>query len=511
MPKVSAKATRREEIAAEKDRAKSAGKDGKAGWRTGDSFQNFVAKLGIGTENLSSAGTYGFNPITRERTLLEWIHRGQWVAGLVVDLVADDMTRAGVEIEGSMPPEDMEAIENEIAGLGVWAALRDAIAWGRLYGGSLCVAMIDGQDFSTPLRVETVGKGQFRGLLALDRWMLTPSINDTIQELGPHIGLPKYYDVQQNAPGLRGKRIHHSRCFRFGGNRLPYYQRLIENLWDESILERIYDRLLAFDSTTQGAAQLVYKAYVRTYGIKNLRELIATGGEAVNGLVQYVNTMAQFQSIEGITLLDSEDRFEAHEHAAFTGLADVLIHLGQQISGAVQLPLVRLFGQSPTGLNSTGESDMRTYYDGIASVQHREMHIGTVQTYKMAAMSLGIKPPDDFTVKFRPLWLMSEKDRAEVATAITNAVAVGLDMGVPQSVCFEELRQSSPVTNVWSNISDEHIAQAKEETTPPMEVAVQEIRAQTPVGSGETRKEDIPASQLKPNGKGVLKEEMTGA
>jgi hypothetical protein len=84
-------------------------------------------------------------------------------------------------------------------------------------------------------------------------------------------------------------------------------------------------------------------------------------------------------------------------------------------------------------------------------------------------------------------------------------------MGVPQSVCFEELRQSSPVTNVWSNISDEHIAQAKEETTPPMEVAVQEIRAQTPVGSGETRKEDIPASQLKPNGKGVLKEEMTGA
>src|ERR1700732_367897 len=74
--------------------------------RTLDSLQNFTAALGYGTDTLLSQGTYGFNPITRVRTLLEWIHRGSWLGGVAIDLVADDMTRAGIELKG-----DIEAKE----------------------------------------------------------------------------------------------------------------------------------------------------------------------------------------------------------------------------------------------------------------------------------------------------------------------------------------------------------------------------------------------------------------
>ena len=47
-----------------------------------DSFQNFAAGLGLGTDTIASASSYGFNPITRNRVLLEWIHRGNWLGGL---------------------------------------------------------------------------------------------------------------------------------------------------------------------------------------------------------------------------------------------------------------------------------------------------------------------------------------------------------------------------------------------------------------------------------------------
>lgn len=500
MPKVSARSARRDELRAEKARA---GNPSKKGWRTQDSFQNFVAKIGLGTDNLSSSGTYGFNPITRERQLLEWIHRGTWIGGLAVDLIADDMTRAGVEILGTATPEQIDEVEAAAQQLNLWGGIRDTIAWGRLYGGAIGVLLIDGQDYSTPLRVQTVSKGQFRGVLALDRWMLNPSLNDLITELGPNLGLPKYYTVQQNAPGLRGERVHHSRCIRMGGNKLPYYQSVVENLWEESVLERIYDRLLAFDSTTQGAAQLVYKSYLRTYAIKNLRELVATGGDALNGLVSYVMTMARFQSIEGITLIDGEDEFVAHEHAAFTGLDGVLIHLGQQVSGALQIPLVRLFGQSPAGLNSTGESDLRTYYDGIAASQHRTLKVGVTDAYRMLALSIGFRPGPDFGIKFRPLWLMTEVDRATVASTVTSAISTGVDMGVPQAVALKELRQSADVSGVWSNITDEDIAAASEMTTPPTEVEVATIRSEGQVESAEAKAEtevNKPLPGLKPNG-----------
>jgi hypothetical protein len=59
--------------------------------------------------------------------------------------------------------------------------------------------------------------------------------------------------------------VHYSRCFRYTGVDLPYWQKIAENMWGMSIYERLWDRLTAFDSTTQGIAQLVYRAHLRVY------------------------------------------------------------------------------------------------------------------------------------------------------------------------------------------------------------------------------------------------------
>ena len=468
MPRVSAKSTARIEASAERTRAKAAVRDKAKGWKTTDSFQNLIAQIGIQTDNVSSAGTYGFNPITRQRALLEWIHRGSWVAGLAVDIIPDDMTRNGVEVMG-VDPDDAERIQELAQILDVWGRLRDAAAWGRLYGGALAVHMVDGQDYSTPLRIKTIGKDQYKGLFVLDRWMVVPAVNDLVQEPGPDLGKPKYYTVTVDAPGLRQQRIHHTRCIRMDGIRLPYWQKVTENMWSESVLERVYDRLLAFDSTTSGAAQLVYKSYLRTYAVKGMRELASAGGPALAGLASYITMMARFQSIEGVTLIDSEDKFEAHQHSAFSGLAEILIHFGQQISGAIQIPLVRLFGQSPAGLNSTGDSDLRTYYENVANQQNRDLKVGVTQTFRMIAQSLGVKVDEGYSIKFKPLWLLTETDRANIAQTLTTTIAAGADMGVSPQVMLKELRESSDITGVWGNISDEDIEAA--ETEPPPSAA----------------------------------------
>jgi hypothetical protein len=50
---------------------------------------------------------------------------------------------------------------------------------------------------------------------------------------------------------------------------------------------------------------------------------------------------------------------------------------------------VRLLGQSPAGLNSTGESDWRNYYDGINARQNKDLGDGTTTIYKLTAQSAG--------------------------------------------------------------------------------------------------------------------------
>lgn len=438
---------------------------------TADTFQNHAARMGWGTDNLASGGSYGFNFLSRNRMQLEAMYRGSWIVGQVVDAVADDMTREGIEIEGDLPPDQMEQLHRGMQSLSIWQQMAHTIRWARLYGGCIAVLLVDGQDNSTPLRLDSIGPGQFRGLMVLDRWMVQPSVADLITDLGPDYGRPKFYDVVvSEVKAGRTPRIHHSRVIRLEGHALPYWQHWTENGWGMSVIERLLDRLLAFDSTTSGAAQLVYKAHLRTLKIAGLRELIATGGKAYEAVVEQLKNIRLGQSVEGLTVLDGEDDFATNSYT-FAGLNDVLLQFGQQLSGATQIPLVRLFGQSPAGLNSTGESDLRTYYDGLKQRQERDLRRPMESILGcMCRSELGIPPPEGFGVRFKPLWQLTEEQRATVGGQVTAAVVAARGEGlVSDRTALLELRQASGLTGIWSNITDEEIEAADDRPPAPME------------------------------------------
>lgn len=434
-----------------------------------DSFANLNLRLGMLADGPLSGSTYRFNPITRQRTLLEFMYRGSWLAGKAIDVPADDMTRAGVQFTSELPPNDLQRIQASVDGHQLWPTIADVIRWGRLYGGAIGVVLVDGQDPRTPLRPNTVGPGQFQGLLCLDRWMLEPELSDLVTDFGPFLGQPKYYRVSSNAPALRGQSLHYTRvAFRILGITLPYQQALTENLWGESVLERLHDRMVGFDAATLGASQLVHKSFLRTLKVDGLRDLVAAGGKPFEGFVQYVETMRRFQSNEGVTILDGKDDFDAVTQQAMSGMSDVILQLGQQLAGALDTPLVRLFGQSPAGLNSSGESDLRTYYDFLAQQQVRNLLRGVTLCYILTANSLGIQLPRDFGLKFASLWQMTDTDKAAVASTVTTAVSTALEAGlISEQTGMQELRQISRTTGVFTNIPQEAIDAADTHTGEP--------------------------------------------
>ena len=434
---------------------------------TKDSYQNLQARLGIGAGSIADGSTYTLNPITRERQKLEAMYRGSWIVGVAVDAVADDMTREGVNLDSVLEPDQMEKISSAMERMSIWQNLSNAIRWSRLYGGAGCLMMIDGQDIEQPLRLDTVGPKSFKGLYVLDRWMAIPSIGEIVQDLGPDLGNPIFYQVQTDAPALVGKKIHHSRFLRFDGVELPYWQRRAEQGWGMSVVERLYDRLTAFDSTSMGAAQLVYKAHLRTLKVKGLTQILATNGPGMEALAKNVEAIRRFQSTEGLSVIDAEDDFTTATYA-FSGLSELIMQFGQQLSGSLQIPLVRLFGQSPAGLNSTGESDLRNYYDGILS--HQESKLRSPVTRLLSVMirsELSIDPPEGFNFGFTPLWQVTDKEKADIATSIAGAVVGALDAGViDKPTAMKELRQSADITGIFSNITDALITEAELEPPP---------------------------------------------
>lgn len=501
---VSATATAKRQAAEEKRTLKA------AGVKTTDSFQNFALKLGMNTDNPLSGSTYGFNPITRIRVLLEWIHRGSWVGGLAVDLPADDMTRAGIEITSAVDPDDAEKLQEAAIRFGVWEKLNEAIKWGRLYGGAIAVPLIEGQKFDTPLRLETIGKGAFKGVIVYDRWMVEPSMSDLVTEMGPSLGLPKYYRVTADGMALRFMTIHYSRAFRFGGIKTPYWQRVMDNLWDESVLERLYDRLVAFDSATTGVAQLIYKSYLRVFQIKGLRTLIAAGGDSLTKITQYVRLSAMYQGIEGATIIDGEDKFEGHQQNSFAGVAGALDSLAHQIAGALQIPMVRLLGESPAGMNSTGESDLRTYYDGIKQLQEKVLRAPLRNILVALAKSENIPLPDEFNFEFRPLWQLSDKEKADMGNTVSSAVIAAYDAGlISARRALSELKSGSRETGMFSTITDKEINEADPDPPSPDEAIVGEEGDEAALG-GETKPGE-PQPEVKEKAKAKAQDRASGA
>jgi phage-related protein (TIGR01555 family) len=457
--------------------------------KTVDGFANFAARLGVNPSqnqgrqtNLLSQGLYEFNLVTRNRVQLEAAYRGSWIVGVVIDTIAEDMTRAGITLNTNEGAEQVQEVQTQLSRLQTWQSTCNAIRWGRLYGGAIAVLQIKGQKLDTPLDPATVGKGQYQGLVVYDRWQLNPSLESLIDS-GPEMGLPKYYDIvlgsNLNDPGLdpatgqhttsaSGQvRVHHSRCIRMIGLELPFWQAITEMMWGESILERMWDRLIAFDDATLSTASLINRAQLRTVGIEGLREILSAGGQAQESLIAQFEYMRQLQSNEGITLLDAADTFVSTAYS-FAGLSDVLLQFGQQLSGACGIPLVRLFGQSPAGMSATGESDIRLYYDNINALQESRLRNPFEMILKIIWQSVTGEPsPSDLSFEFTPLWQMSALDKATIAKTNTDTIIEAHQDGlVDSSTAMKELKQSSGDTGLFTNITDEQIDDAENEEPP---------------------------------------------
>lgn len=431
-----------------------------------DSFTNATYKLGLGTDNPLSSATYSLNNLlSRDRTTLEAGYRSSWLIGQAVDTVAEDMTKMGIDMFSKMAPDDIKKLQVCINDYSVWESYCQVIKWARLYGGALGVIIIDGADYSKPMNLEAIGKDTFKGILVLDRWMCEPVLTELIEEFGKDFAKPKYYRIHSSVANLKlpNQKIHYSRIMRFDGVSLPFYQRIYENHWGLSVVERIYDRLISYDSATLGASQLMYKSFLRVVGINGLREALAMGGKEESAIIKMFEMIRQYQSNEGITLLDKDDSFSVQSNT-FGGAADLLRQFSEQISGATGIPLVRLFGQSPSGF-STGDADLRNYYDNINREQENKLRPHLTKLLEIICKSkLGKPLPEDFEYKFISLWQMSDKEKSEITTSdvasINSAYQGGL---VSKEVAAKELLQLSRTTGRFTNITEEDIDKAKEE------------------------------------------------
>ncbi|HWQ41309.1 MAG TPA: anti-CBASS Acb1 family protein, partial [Desulfosporosinus sp.] len=168
-------------------------------------------------------------------------------------------------------------------------------------------------------------------------------------------------------------------------------------------------------------------------------------------------------------VLDKEDDFDTKQYS-FGGLSNVYENIMMDVAGAAEMPVTKLFGRSPAGMNATGESDLQNYYDTIEEKQEAYLRPVIDKLLPILCLSEFGLIPQDLDYKFNPVKRSTETEKAEIASKTTTTVVAAFNSGlVSQKISLTELRQMSDITGLWSNITDDDILKADDTANLPGE------------------------------------------
>ncbi|MCF3934336.1 DUF1073 domain-containing protein [Acuticoccus sp. M5D2P5] len=372
-----------------------------------DTFRGLVnAMSGLGGErDKAVAGTWAFQPLERQQ--LESAYRSNWMARKAVDIPAFDMMREGWAWQADEAV--VGQIENEEKRLGVRRHVLRAIKLARLYGGAAIIVSDGSHNHSLPLNVERIGQRGVSFIKVLDRYHLLSGDLNT-DPLSPNYLEPNYYDVASTAGG--STRVHPSRVIRFIGVDLPTELETLTDRWGDSILDAVETAIRDATSGQQGIAALIQEAKVDVFRIDGFMQRIqdARYKQAVQDRFGLVSRM---KSLVNAVVLDKNDEYE-QKTVNFSALPDVQRLQLQIVSGAVDIPATRFLSQAPQGMNATGEGDERNYYQRIGADQELTLRDPLERLFGFTVRSALGTYPDDLWFRFRPLWQMSDKERAEI-------------------------------------------------------------------------------------------------
>lgn len=434
--------------------------------RTMDAFSNPAARIGFGTMDLMNGTEYPLTRMTQDYQKLTSLYRDNWIVQNVVATIPNDIIRKWYEIKSAVSPDYLDALKQLERRTQVRQKLTSAMYWGRLYGGAVAVMLIKGHDdMSQPLDLETILPGTFQGLLVLDRWSgVYPDAELVDDASDPDFGLPAYYTIRDEQTFIA--KVHHSRVIRFIGRELPWLEQIAETYWGESEIESVYNDVVRRDNVAANMAALTFRANISYMETDGLDQLLGSANTEMQR--RFWNVMAAQSIMEsnfGTRVINKGDAIHNHQYT-FAGLSDVYDRVMMDVAGAARTPVTKLFGRSPAGMNATGESDMRNYYDYIDGLRETMFRAVLEKLLPVMCMSAWGQIPDDFGITFPPMQTPESKDVAEIARNKSGAILAAYQNDlIDAATALQELQGLSEETGMFDKITDEQIEAGKGKTS----------------------------------------------
>jgi phage-related protein (TIGR01555 family) len=400
-----------------------------------DRLTNVMSGQGT-TVDRRTAATYVFNLMTPEQA--EAAYRTSWLVKKIVDIPAKDMTREWRDWQAE--GDQIELLEKEEKRLQLRAKVQRALILSRLYGGGALYLSTGDKNPDQPLDLEKIKKGGLKFV-----HVLAPRVLSIGQEIldpeSPDHGQPEYYQLSAGH-GRSMARIHPSRIVPFIGQRAPegsYYQQM-SWFWGDPIMQSIGDAIRNADNAQDGFASLIDEAKIDILRMPGLTDQAQTA-EGEQRILNRLAATALGKSTWRAMLLDKEDEWEQRQ-VTWTGIPEAMHAFLNVVAGAADIPVTRLLGQSPKGLQSTGEGEERDYHAMVKANQDDQLAPALDRIDELLIRSALGTRPEEIHYTFAPLSELSEKEASEIDKRTADTLKVYVDTGLIHEEALAEIARN---------------------------------------------------------------------
>ncbi len=403
-----------------------------------DSWSNALTGFGTSRDK-TQYGQFEANFRLQDQELTD-LYNHDDISRKVVGLVPEEAFREGFSLSTN-DPRAAEAVLKRAEILDLENAFLEAWRWGRLYGGAVIyVGADDGQAADTPLRPALVRSVDF--LDVFDRRRVWPW-RYYGNPKHPKFGKPEVYALQSLTGGIAY--VHDSRLVVFRGAHTDDYTRRTLNYWDFSVLQNCHEAIEHFNEIFRASRIMMTDASQGVFKMKGLIGMIA-GGQR-----QLLETRAQMldmgRSVARSIMLDAGSAGEEGESftkiaTQFAGVGDQLSQAAKRLAAATGIPVIILMGETPSGLNASGDANVRLWYDGIRSQQRKIVIPRMTSVYTLIGNALGFKG-ETYPITAKSLWQETPAEEAarRLVVAQTDVAYAGIEVLTPEEIAANRFRK----------------------------------------------------------------------
>lgn len=372
------------------------------------------------------------------------------------DVISKEMTRKWIklEVKGEDDKSDkLEVIEKAMRRHRLRAKFRLAALQEGLFGRSQIyidvktpsgvLAWADPDELKSILvkSPAKIAKGALVGFKVIDPVWTTPYLYNSDNPMRPDFYKPTSWFVL-------GRQVHSSRLLNIVSREVPDLLKPSYNFGGMSMTQLAIPYVNNWLKTRQAVANLIDGFSVPLF-MTNMASILS--GDTGDDVYRRVDVFNRVRTNRGAWAVDKESEDFRFENVPLSGLDALQNQSLEQLSVVSGIPLVKLMGISPSGLNATADGEIRVFYDDMHSAQEAVFRDPIQTCLELIQLSEFGEIDPDITFSFVPLWQLSEKEQAEIRKldADTGAVLIESSAISPQE---ERERVAADETNGYHSL-----------------------------------------------------------